>query len=124
MRTTQKTIASYIASAPAASRAHLRQIYRTIQAAAPMASETIAYGIPTFTLHGNLVHFGGFAAHVGFYPGPGAIRAFAVQLAPYACSKGTVKFPLNTPIPRALVARMVRFRVAQQRERKRKPASR
>lgn len=69
------------------------------------------YGIPTFKLNGNLVHFGGFKNHVGFYPTPSAIDEFEEDLSPYEISKGTVKFDLDKPIPLELVRRIVQFRV-------------
>lgn len=88
-----------------------------IRKAAPEATETIKYRIPTFVLHGNLVHFAAFPTHIGFYPIPSAIKAFSVELAGYKSGKGSVQFPLNKPIPFALVERMVTFRVKEARAR-------
>ena len=75
--------------------------------------ERIAYRIPTFWLNGNLVHFAAFARHVGFYPGASGIAAFRDALAGYAGAKGSVQFPHDAPLPLALVAEIVRFRVAE-----------
>lgn len=113
MQKHQKTIDAYIQAFPPTARGILRRMRTTIRKAAPRATETIRYGIPTFQLHGNLVHFGGFAKHVSFFPAPSAIRAFAKELKPYVTSKGTVQFPLGKKVPYALVARMVAFRVKE-----------
>ena len=88
---------------------------RTIKDAAPDAEETIKYRIPTFVMHGNLVHFAGFRNHIGFYPTPSAIRAFKSALTGYPSAKGSVQFPLNKPVPLALIRRMVKFRVKEAR---------
>lgn len=70
----------------------------------------IRYGIPTFQLNGkNLVHFAGYEDHIGFYPGPKPIEAFRGKLKRYSTSRGTVRFPLDWPLPLALVKRMVRY---------------
>ena len=87
----------------------------------PGASEKISYGIPTFHLHGNLVHFAAFANHVGLYPGASGIAAFAAELQGYRTSKGTVQLPLDAPLPLDLIARIVRHRVEENLKR-RKPA--
>jgi uncharacterized protein YdhG (YjbR/CyaY superfamily) len=69
--------------------------------------------MPTFTLHGNLVHFAAFAKHIGFYPVPTGIEAFKEELAPYKQGKGSVQFPLDKPIPYDLIRRIVAFRVQE-----------
>jgi uncharacterized protein YdhG (YjbR/CyaY superfamily) len=92
----------------------LKQLRAVIKAAAPQAGETINYAIPTFTLNGNLVHFAAFAKHIGFYPAPSGIAAFKKELAAYEGAKGSVKFPLEKPLPLKLVTRIVKFRVAEQ----------
>ena len=97
----------------------LMQMRSTIKKAAPQATEKISYGIPTFTLEGNLVHFAAFKNHIGFYPTPSAITAFNKKLSSYKCSKGAVQFPLDEPLPLTLVSRMVKFRV-KEKMRKRK----
>lgn len=107
------TIDEYIAGFPAEIQAILQQIRATIHAAAPDAQETISYQMPTFTLHGNLVHFAAFKAHIGFYPTPSGTEHFQAALAPYKSGKGSVRFPLDQPIPYDLVAEIVRFRVAE-----------
>ncbi len=84
------------------------------QGRAPGAVETISYAIPTFDLNGkHLVHFAGYARHVGFYPIPSGLEAFKEDLAPYKRGKGSVQFPLDQPLPTDLIRRIVKFRVAE-----------
>ena len=83
----------------------------TIQKAAPSAGETISYGIPTFTLNGNLVHFAAFKNHIGFYPAPTAIKEFEKEFSIYKTSKGAVQFPLDKPMPLNLISKIVKYRV-------------
>lgn len=111
------TIDAYIASFPPSVRAALRQVRAAIRAAAPDATEAIKYRMPTYVLGENLVHFAAFARHVGFYPAPSGIAAFAEELAPYEHAKGSVRFPLDRPMPVRLIARIVRFRVREARGR-------
>lgn len=105
------TIDEYIAGFPAEVQAILQKVRATIRQAAPDAQEKIGYGIPTFTLHGNLVHFAAYKNHIGFYPAPRGIEKFKDELAAYAGSKGTIQFPLDQPIPYELIRRIVIFRV-------------
>ena len=111
-----KTIDEYIAGFPPDVRRTLKQIRSTIRKAAPAAEEAIAYQMPTFRQHGNLVHFAAFKNHIGFYPAPRAIEEFKKELAAYEGSKGTVRFPLDQPIPLGLIGRMVKFRVKKNLE--------
>jgi uncharacterized protein YdhG (YjbR/CyaY superfamily) len=75
------------------------------------------YGIPTFTLNkGNLVHFGAFPKHIGFYPTPSGIEAFKTELAQYEGAKGSVQFPLDQPMPYDLIRHIVAFRVKEVRD--------
>lgn len=105
-------IDAYIASAPAALQEKLTKLRTTIAKAAPAATEAIAYGMPTFRLHGNLVHFAVFTKHIGFYPGPDAITTFAEELADVATtSKGAIQFPLDRPLPLALITKITKQRV-------------
>lgn len=111
-----KDIDSYIADYPVPVQKLLKQMRATIKKAAPKAEEKMAYGIPTFYLDGNLVHFGGSKNHIGFYPAPSAIIAFKNELKEYVTSKGAVQFPLNKPLPLKLVSAMVKFRVMEAEE--------
>ena len=98
------TIDEYIAAFPDDVQRLLQAMRETIKAAAPHAEETINYGMPTFRLKGNLVHFGAARHHIGFYPTPSAIEAFKEQLSAYKGAKGSVQFPLDQPLPLDLVA--------------------
>lgn len=112
MQNTQaKNIDEYIASFPADVRKKLEEMRATIKKAAPEAEETISYAIPTFKLKGNLVHFAAFKNHIGFYPAPKGIEAFKKELSAYEGGKGTVQFPLDKPLPLALISKIVKFRV-------------
>jgi len=107
-----KTIDEYISTFPHNIQIILEKIRQTIHKAAPEAVEAIAYQMPTFKLHGkNLVHFGAFKNHIGFFPTPSGIETFKKELSPYLASKGAVQFPLNKPIPYELMERIVIFRV-------------
>ena len=108
-----QTIDAYIAGFPEDVQAILQQIRRTIHETAPEATEAISYGMPTFKLHGNLVHFGAFKSHISFYPVPSGMEAFKDELAGYKQGKGSVQFPLNKPMPLDLIRRMVEFRVQE-----------
>jgi uncharacterized protein YdhG (YjbR/CyaY superfamily) len=92
----------------------LQELRALIRAAAPEATETISYAIPTFDLGGrHLVHFAGYAKHIGFYPVPSGMEAFKEELTPYRSGKGSAQFPLGKPLPTDLVRRIVEFRVAE-----------
>ena len=110
------TIDEYIGAFPADVRKVLEQVRMTIRKAAPDAVEAMKYGIPTFVLGENLVHFGGFKTHVGFYPSPSGIEAFKKELSAYEGAKGSVKFPLDKGMPLALITRIVKFRVQEVRQ--------
>jgi uncharacterized protein YdhG (YjbR/CyaY superfamily) len=113
-RGSYKTIDEYIKAQSAETQKALRPLRATIKAAAPQATETINYGIPTFQMNGNLVHFAAFKKHIGFYPTPGGILAFRKELSKYVSAKGSVQFPLDQPMPLSLIARIVKCRVKQQ----------
>lgn len=118
-RPTIESIDDYIARCDADVRPVLVELRATIRTAAPDAEEAIAYQMPTFRLHGNLVHFAACAGHVGFYPAPSAIEAFADRLRSYHTSKGAIQFPHGRPVPWALVAAIVKYRVRENLERQR-----
>lgn len=112
-QTEPQTIDEYIADFPEDVRKILEQVRMTIRKAAPEAQETIKYRMPTFTLHGNLVHFAGFKNHIGFYPVPTGIEAFKKELSVYKQGKGSIQFPLDQPIPYNLIGKIVKFRVKE-----------
>jgi uncharacterized protein YdhG (YjbR/CyaY superfamily) len=111
------SIDEYIANFPKDVQLVLEKLRATIRKAAPDAEETINYQIPTFTLKGNLVHFAAFKTHIGFYPTPTGMEKFKSELSAYEGAKGSVKFPLNKPIPYGLIGRIVKFRVKENLER-------
>lgn len=113
MQNTAQTIDDFIAAYPTAVQARMQQLRRAIHEAAPGAGEKISYGIPTITLQGNLVHFSAYEHHLGFYPGAAPIVTFTEELKPYETAKGTIRFPLDQPLPLDLIRRIVKFRVAE-----------
>ena len=111
-----RTIDEYIRTFPKNVQEKLQALRKTIKMAAPGAGETISYGIPTFDLGGHLVHFAAYKNHIGFYPTSSGIRAFKKELSPYKTSKGTVQFPIDRPLPLALIARIVKYRVTENKK--------
>ena len=116
-QTTPKDIDEYIARFPEDIQEILEKIRMTIREAAPEAEERISYQMPTFALEGNLVHFAAYKNHIGFYPTPAGIEEFEKELSPYVGGKGSVKFPLDNPIPYDLITKIVRFRVKENLQR-------
>ncbi|MGD9975336.1 MAG: iron chaperone [Desulfatirhabdiaceae bacterium] len=108
-----KNIDAYIAGFPPDVQGILEQIRTTIREAAPDAKEAIKYRIPTFVLNGNLVHFAAFKRHVGFYPTPSGIERFKDELSSYEGAKGSVRFPIDKPMPLSLIRKIVAFRVKE-----------
>jgi len=119
MRSNFQTIDEYIGTFPKNVQAILQNLRRTISKAAPEAEEKISYQIPTFSLHGNLVHFAAWKNHIGFYLGSKAGEAFKKELSRYGTAKGSVKFPLERPLPLQLITRIVKYRVRQNLEKER-----
>jgi uncharacterized protein YdhG (YjbR/CyaY superfamily) len=120
MRTDQtapKTIDEYVAGFPHDVQEILEKMRMTIRKAAPDAEEAIKYQMPTFTLKGNLVHFAAHTNHIGFYPTPTGIEEFKNELSVYETAKGTIRFPLDKPIPFDLISKIVKFRVKENLER-------
>ena len=111
------SIDEYIATFPKDIQEVLEKLRATIRKAAPNAEETINYQIPTFTLKGNLVHFAAFQKHIGFYPTPTGMEKFKKELSIYEGAKGSVKFPLDKPIPYDLISKIVKFRIKENLER-------
>jgi len=118
VRTQFKTIDEYIKTFSPDIQSILEKMRQTIRDAAPEAIESISYQMPTFKLNVNLVHFAAFKHHIGFYPTPSGIEQFKKELSPYKQSKGAVQFPLDKPIPFALVKKIVIFRVKENMRRK------
>ena len=108
---------AYIKTYTAEVRKILEKVRKTIHKAAPGAGEAMKYGIPTFTLNGNLVHFAAYKNHIGFYPSPPAIKVFKKELAGYEQSKGAIRFPLDKPIPYVLITKITKHRVEEVKNR-------
>lgn len=108
------TIDEYIAAVPKDVQPLLKKIRATVRKAAPGVEETISYRIPSFKLHGRqLVYFAAFKTHIGLYPAPTGNAAFKKEAQAYGAGKGTFRFPLDKPIPYAVVAKVVKFRAKE-----------
>jgi uncharacterized protein YdhG (YjbR/CyaY superfamily) len=112
-KTTFSTIDEYILQFPPAVQEILQTLRNVIKESAPDAVEKINYQMPTFDLHGNLVHFAAYKNHIGFYPTPSGIDAFIHELSEYKGAKGSVQFPIEKPLPYELISKIVKFRVAE-----------
>ncbi|MBK8781164.1 MAG: DUF1801 domain-containing protein [Anaerolineales bacterium] len=112
-KTNFQSIDEYIAACPPESQAYLKQIRKLIRTLVPDAKEKISYQIAAFERNGkNLIHFAGWKKHVSLYPVPAGSEAFERQIAKYAGGKGTVKFPLDEPLPLKLIERVVKLHLA------------
>lgn len=107
------SIDEYISLFPKDVQENLEKIRQIIKKSAPQAEEIISYQIPAFRLNGNLVYFAAFKDHIGFFPTSSGVAAFKKDLSKYATSKGTIRFPLDKPIPFDLVRKIVKFRVKE-----------
>lgn len=110
-KTTINSIDEYILQFPHEIQETLQTLRKVIKEAAPQSEEKISWRMPTFVLHGNLVHFAAFKNHIGFYPGANGIDTFKNEISEYKCSKGGVQFPIKKPMPYELISRIVKFRV-------------
>ena len=104
-----ETIEEYIREQPEAVQPILRQLQETIQEAIPEAKEKISWSMPTFWKGRNLIQFAASQKHIGLYPGPEAVEAFADRLTPYSTNKGTIRLPLGRPMPLELIADIARW---------------
>ena len=112
-----RTIDAYIAGFPGEIQEQLQRLRAAVKAAAPAAEERISYRMPAFYLQGNLVYFAAFKDHIGFFPTSSGVAAFEAELGPYKVTKGAIRFPLAGPLPLKLVAKIVKFRTAENRGR-------
>ena len=117
MRNVPISVSEYIDAAPAQARKRLREMRALIAAAAPGATQSLKWRMPAFSYERILVTFAAFREHISLFPTPSAIRAFRAELAKYKTSAGTVQFPLDKPLPKVLIRRIVAFRVKQARGR-------
>lgn len=113
-----KTVDEYIKSFPANIQIILKKIRSIVRECAPEAIEKISYQMPCFKLNHNLVYFGAFKDHIGFFPTPSGTDAFKRELSKYKSGKGSIRFPLNEPIPYDLIKKIVEFRVKEDLEKK------
>ena len=95
----------------------LEELRGTIKAAAPEAGEKINYGIPTFTLNSKyLIYFAGWKNHISLYPVPSGTEAFNKEVSQYVAGKGTLKFPIDKPLPLKLITKIVKLKIAENRK--------
>lgn len=106
-----KSVDEYIINFPVDVRPTLEVLRSTIKSCAPQAEEVISYGMPAFKLHNILVWFAAYKKHIGFYPGAAAIVAFEDQLINYKTSKGAIQFPIEKPLPFALIKKIVKYKL-------------
>ena len=111
-------IDAYITGFPEDIQEKLQQLRVAIQKAAPGATEVISYAMPAFKMNSVLVYFAAYKNHIGFYPTASGIAAFTGELAGYKHSKGAIQFPVDQPLPLALITRIVAFRVAMDKVKK------
>jgi uncharacterized protein YdhG (YjbR/CyaY superfamily) len=111
-----KTVEEYIDTFPATTKKILQQVRKTIKEAAPNAEEVISYNMPAYKQEGMLVFFAAYDKHIGFYPTPGGIEAFKKELSVYNSAKGSVQFPIDNPMPLALITKIVKYRIKENLE--------
>jgi uncharacterized protein YdhG (YjbR/CyaY superfamily) len=114
------SIDEYIEGYPAEIQEILTKIRMKIRKAIPKAEEKISYQMPAFFLNGILVYFAAFKNHIGFYPTSSGINAFKDEIKDYEFSKGTVKFPLDKPIPYSLIVKIAKFRANENKNKLKK----
>ena len=114
MKSKINSIDEYIDTFPEDMQTILKQVRKTIKAAAPEAGERISYGIPTFTLNGKyLIYFAGWKNHISIYPIPIGDEAFNKEISQYVAGKGTLKFPTDKPLPLKLISKIVKLKIAE-----------
>jgi uncharacterized protein YdhG (YjbR/CyaY superfamily) len=115
-----RSVAEYIDAAPTEARKKLREMRACIRASAPNAKESLKWGMPAFSYRRILVTFAAFKHHLGFYPTPSAVSAFAKDLKKFATAKGSIQFPLDKPLPLSLIRKITTFRVRESIEQDKK----
>ena len=112
------SIDEYIAAFPKDVQKILKQVRKTIKTAAPKTEEKISYGIPTFTMNGKyLIYFAGWKNHISVYPVPVGDDAFNKEVSQYVAGKGTLKFPIDKPLPLKLITKIVKLKIAESAKR-------
>ena len=115
-----RSITEYIHAAPKEAQKKLREMCACIRTAAPGAKESLKWGMPAFSYRRILVTFAAHKHHIGFYPTPPAVRAFAKDLSKFATARGSIQFPLEKPLPLPLIRKITAFRVRESAEQDRK----
>ncbi len=115
-KTKPTTIADYINSAPKGAQTKLRELYAILKKAAPGSTEGIKWGSPVFEEERILFAFAAFKSHLNFMPTPSAMKPFKKELASYKTGKGSIQFPYDKPLPKALIRRIAALRVEELRE--------
>jgi len=115
-----KTITEYIDAAPKEAQKKLREMHACIRKAAPGALESLKWGMPAFSYQRILVTFAAHKTHIGFYPTPSAVSAFAKDLSKFTTAKGSIQFPLEKPLPLPLIRKITAFRVRESIEQDKK----
>lgn len=118
--TKSKTIPEYISRAPEDSQRKLREMRAILKKAAPKAEEGIKWSMPAFSQKRILVMFGAFKKHIGFFPTGAAMKSFEKDLKGYVHAKGSIQFPLDKPLPKALITKITKLRVKQEEEQDKK----
>jgi uncharacterized protein YdhG (YjbR/CyaY superfamily) len=114
VRTKANSVAEYIEGFPLPTRKKLKELRALIRAAAPKATEQISYGMPAYKLNGPLVYFAGYAKHLGLYAANGTtVKQLGAELEGYKTSKGTIQFPLDAPLPKPLIKKILKLRVTE-----------
>ncbi len=111
-----KEISKYISSAPKGAQKKLRELYAAVKAGAPKATEGLKWSMPAFSQKRILVTFAAFKHHIGFYPTPSAVAKFKKDLVKFKTARGSIQFPLDKPLPKALIKRIVAFRAKEERQ--------
>ena len=111
-----KTVDEYLSALPANTKGILKEVRKTIKQAAPQAEELISYNIPAFKLFGGLIWYAAWKEHISLYPRSSRMEAFIKELSEYEGSKGTIKFPIDKPIPFDLISKIAKFRVKENLE--------
>lgn len=107
------TIDEYIILFPPEFQKRMQELRGIIRKAAPDAAEKISWGMPTFYLYGNLVHFAAHKSHIGFYPGASGVEEFLKETNEYKTSKGAVQLPIDKPLPKEIIDKVIRFRAKE-----------
>jgi uncharacterized protein YdhG (YjbR/CyaY superfamily) len=113
------TVIDYIAARPPAIRKKLTQLRAIVRKEAPDAVEKLSYGMPYYALNGRLLYFAAFTHHIGFFPLKSGVSAFESKLSKFKHAVGSIQFPHDEPLPRALIRQIVKFRVAENRRKSR-----